>query len=349
MVVEPTSPAEPWSAVVTQMDVARKAGVSRRTVSNVVTDFPYVSTEVRERVQRAIAELGYVPDRAAQRMRTGRSGVIALLVPEVGVGYFGEMGDLIIEAAAARGMGTIVGQTRGSRIRELQEIDRVLALQPDGLILSPLGLTPEDLVAVRNRCPVSLIGEHFLGSGEPAVAIDNFAAARELVSHLLSTGRRRIAFLGVTDDVPRFMSLRHDGYLAALRDGGAEPAGDVRTEAHEYIDGFTSGTRLAARIRAGAEIDAVFCITDELAIGLIRALHDGGLSVPGDVAVAGFDDIPEGRYATPRLTTVAPDKEEIARRALGALLDEASPTGPIQYRLSIRESTAGQRRMGTTA
>ena len=89
--------------MVTQMDVARRAGVSRRTVSNVVTDFPYVKTEVRERVQRAIVELGYVPNRAAQRLRTGHSGVIALLVPEVGVGYFGEIGNLIIEAAAARG------------------------------------------------------------------------------------------------------------------------------------------------------------------------------------------------------------------------------------------------------
>jgi LacI family repressor for deo operon, udp, cdd, tsx, nupC, and nupG len=328
--------------VVTQVDVARRAGVSRRTVSNVVTDFPYVKSEVRERVQRAIAELGYVPNRAAQRLRTGRSGVIALLVPEVGVGYFGEMGDLIIEAAAARGMGTIVAQTRGSRARELQEIERVLALQPDGLILSPLGLTAEDLASIQARCPVSLIGEHFIGGAESAVAIDNVGAARELVSHLLSLGRRHIAFLGVTDDVPRFMSLRRDGYLAALHDFGVEPAGDVRTDAYEFIDGFTSGTRLAERIRDGAGIDAVFCVTDELAIGVIRALHDAGLHVPGDVAVAGFDDIAEGRYSTPRLTTISPDKQQIAHRALEALLSGESSSGAIEHRLSIRESTVGQ-------
>ncbi|WP_457100775.1 LacI family DNA-binding transcriptional regulator [Microbacterium sp. P5_E9] len=327
--------------MVTQMDVARRAGVSRRTVSNVVTDFPYVKTEVRERVQRAIVELGYVPNRAAQRLRTGRSGVIALLVPEVGVGYFGEIGNLIIEAAAARGVGTIVAQTRGSRTRELQEIERVLALQPDGLILSPLGLTAEDLESIQTRCPVSLIGEHFLGSADSAVAIDNVSAARELVSHLLSLGRRNIAFLGMTDDAPRFMSLRHDGYVAALQEFGVEPAGDIRTDAYEFIDGFTSGTLLAERIRAGAEIDAVFCVTDELAIGVIRALHDAGLHVPGDVAVAGFDDIAEGRYSTPRLTTVSPDKEQIARRALAVLLDGPAPASAIEYRLSIRESSAG--------
>lgn len=323
------------------MDVARRAGVSRRTVSNVVTDFPYVKSEVRDRVQRAIVELGYVPNRAAQQLRTGRSGVIALLVPEVGVGYFGEIGNLIIEAAAARGVGTIVAQTRGSRTRELQEMERVLALQPDGLILSPLGLTAEDLESIQTRCPVSLIGEHFLGSADSAVAIDNVSAARELVSHLLSLGRRNIAFLGMTDDDPRFMSLRHDGYVAALKDFGAEPAGDIRTDAYEFIDGFTSGSLLAERIRSGTQIDAVFCVTDELAIGVIRALHDAGLHVPGDVAVAGFDDIAEGRYSTPRLTTVSPDKEQIARRALAVLLDGPAPAGAIAYRLSIRESSAG--------
>jgi len=234
-------------------------------------------------------------------------------------------------------------QTRGSRTRELQEIERVLALQPDGLILSPLGLSAEDLESIRARCPVSLIGEHFLGSAESAVAIDNVGAARELVSHLLSLGRRHIAILGVTDDVPRFMGLRRDGYLAARQEFGVEPAGDIRTDAYEYVDGFTSGSHLADRIRAGAAIDAVFCVTDGLAIGVIRALHDAGMHVPDDVAVAGFDDIAEGRYSTPRLTTISPDKQQIAHRALEALLGGESPSGAIEHRLSIRESTVGRR------
>ena len=327
--------------MVTQLDVARRAGVSRRTVSNVVTDFPYVREEVRVRVQRAIEELGYIPNRAAQRLRTGRSGLIALLVPELGVGYFGELGNLIVEAAAARGVGTIVAQTRGSRARELQEIERMLALQPDGLILSPLGLTPDDLAAIDARCRVALIGEHFVGRAGSAVAIDNHAASYEVVSHLISIGRRRVAFLGVTDDAPRFMSLRRDGCLAALRDAGLEQARDVPTDAYEFRDGFESGVRLAEEIRGGAAIDAVFCVTDELAIGLMRALHDAGLRVPQDVAVAGFDDIEEGRYSTPRLTTVSPDKRQIAERALGALLDDDAAAEPVEYQLQIRESTSG--------
>src|SRR5690606_19277763 len=131
--------------MVTQQDVADRAGVGRRTVSHVVTGFRYVNAEVRERVLRAIDELGYVPNRAAQQLRTGRSGVIALTVPEIGVGYFGELGTLIIEEAAARGIGTVVAQTRGSRARELTELERLLALQPDGVIMSPLGLTAADV------------------------------------------------------------------------------------------------------------------------------------------------------------------------------------------------------------
>src|SRR5690606_34339528 len=144
-------------------------------------------------------------------LRTGRSGVIALTVPEIGVGYFGELGTLIIEEAAARGIGTIVAQTRGSRSRELAEFERLLALQPDGVITSPLGLTAADVAGLAARVPVALIGEHFVGAGAATdaetaagvadaavagplhpVAIDNALAASEVVAHLVGLGRRRI-------------------------------------------------------------------------------------------------------------------------------------------------------------
>src|SRR5690606_40487186 len=158
-------------AVVTQQEVADRAGVGRRTVSHVITGFPHVSAEARARVLRAIDELGYVPNRAAQQLRTGRSGVIALTVPEIGVGYFGELGTLIVEEAASRGLGTVVAQTRGVRDRELTELERILALQPDGVIMSPLGLTPADLADLAARVPVALIGEHLLGVAADAPGV----------------------------------------------------------------------------------------------------------------------------------------------------------------------------------
>lgn len=327
--------------MVTQLDVARRAGVGRRTVSNVVTGFPYVSKDVRERVLQAIDELGYVPNRAAQRLRTGRSGFIALLVPEVGVGYFGEISNLIVEEAAGRGLGTVVAQTRGSRDRELNEIERILAVQPDGLIVSPLGLSEEDLSSLQERCPVALIGEHLVDTSVRPAVIDNERAAFDVVSHLLSTGRREIAFVGITADAPRFTTLRREGYRRALRAAGRKATHEFPTAGFDYDDGARAGAKLVERNASRGRIDAVFCATDGLAIGVLRALHDAGLRVPADIAVAGFDDIAESRFVNPRLTTVAPDKAEIARRAVAAILDDVPIDGPVEFRLEVRESTVG--------
>lgn len=331
--------------MVTQQHVADRAGVGRRTVSHVITGFPHVSADARERVLRAIDELGYVPNRAAQQLRTGRSGVIALMVPEIGVGYFGELGTLIVEEAATRGLGTVVAQTRGARERELTEFERILALQPDGVIMSPLGLNADDLASIVARVPVALIGEHFVGDGATTgavlpIAIDNAAAASEMVEHLAALGRRRIAFLGTPGDGPRFNALRRAGARAALERARLEPRADVEVRDFTWEEGYRAGVEIARRVDGG-EVDAVFCVTDEVAIGVMRALHDAGLRIPDDVAVAGFDDIPEGRFANPRLTTVSPDKAEIARRAIAAVLGEEPAAGSVAHRLEPRESTLG--------
>ncbi|MGN6271955.1 MAG: LacI family DNA-binding transcriptional regulator [Protaetiibacter sp.] len=331
--------------MVTQQDVAERAGVGRRTVSHVITGFPHVSADARRRVLQAIDELGYVPNRAAQQLRTGRSGVIALTVPEIGVGYFGELATLVVEDAAARGLGTVVAQTRGIRERELAELERILALQPDGVIMSPLGLTADDLRSIVARVPVALIGEHFVGrAGDgavPPIAIDNAVAAASIAGHLVELGRRRVAFLGMPGGGPRFNELRRTGARDALARAGLAPLVDVELADFTWEHGYRAGTEVAARVRAG-EADAVFCVTDEVAIGVIRALHDAGLRVPDDVAVAGFDDIPEGRFAIPRLTTVAPDKAEIARRAVATVLGEAPAAHAVPHRLEPRESTLGR-------
>ena len=322
--------------MVTQSDVAQLAGVSRRTVSYVVTGFAYVSEDARARVTAAIDALGYVPNRAAQRLRTGKSGLVALLVPEIGTGYFGEVAKLVVEEAALRGLGTVVAQTGGQRAQELQALDRILALQPDSVIISPLGLTVDDIAHIRTRCPVALIGEHFVGE-EETCAIDNEVAAAAMVTHLVDSGRQHIAVVGMTAPPPRFAVLRRDGYQHALDAAGLTPH-EFATDGFDHADGYRAGETIAAAIRAGVASDALFCGTDGIALGATRALHDAGLRAPEDVAVAGFDDIVEGRYANPRLSTVAPDKRQIARRALAAALHDTPPELP-RFELAIREST----------
>jgi DNA-binding LacI/PurR family transcriptional regulator len=253
--------------VVTQQEVADRAGVGRRTVSHVITGFPHVSAEARARVLRAIDELGYVPNRAAQQLRTGRSGVIALTVPEIGVGYFGELGTLIVEEAASRGLGTVVAQTRGVRDRELTELERILALQPDGVIMSPLGLTSDDLASISARAPVALIGEHFVGraGGVAPIAIDNVAAASEVVEHLVHLGRRRVAFLGMPGDGPRFNSLRRRGARAALERAGLAAAADVEVDDVTWEHGYRAGAELAERVR-GSELTSSAILVDRVPV-----------------------------------------------------------------------------------
>src|SRR5690606_22572780 len=150
-----------------------------------------------------------------------------------------------------------------------------------------------------------LIGEHFVDSPFPSIAIDNVQAAADVVAHLIERGGNRIAFLGMPSNSPRFNVLRRAGYLRAVEEAGLTPILEIEVSDFTYLDGHGAGERLIQRIGAGERIDAIFCVTDEVAIGVIRALHDAGLRVPQDVAVAGFDDIIEGRYSSPRLTTAA--------------------------------------------
>lgn len=329
------------SGVVTQLDVARHAGVGRRTVSHVVTGFPHVSNDVRERVLRSIEVLGYVPNRAARQLRTGRSGVIALMVPELGVGYFGELGNLIIEEVATRGLGTVVAQTRGSRTRELAEMERIIALQPEGLIVSPLGLTKKDLESLTSRTRLAVIGEHFVDSDEGSIAVDNVSASREMVEHLLNSGRRHIVFVGAAGVEPQFNRMRREGYSQAMENAGLDANLDIQIDGFTADDGYVCGDQVARSVATGTPIDAVYCVTDEVALGFIRALHDARIRVPDDIAVAAFDDIVEGRFSTPRLTTVAPDKAAIAHLAVNSVLGGSTTPSPVKYSLKLRESTEG--------
>lgn len=328
--------------MVTQLDVARHAGVGRRTVSHVVTGFPHVSQDVRERVLRSIEELGYVPNRVARQLRTGRSGVIALMVPELGVGYFGGLGNLIIEEAATRGLGTVVAQTRGSRTREIEEIERIIALQPEGLIVSPLGLTKADLEELTSRTKVAVIGEHFIDSDGSVIAVDNVSASREMVEHLLNLGRNNVVFVGAASlSETRFSRMRREGYAQAMESVGLEPVLDFQIDGFTAEDGYACGERVARSIALGRPIDALYCVTDEVALGVIRALHDAHIRVPGDIAVAAFDDIAESSFSTPRLTTVAPDKVAIAHLAVDSALGARTSSFRVNYSLKLRESTEG--------
>lgn len=331
-------------------DVAALAGVSQRTVSNVVTGYVHVRPETRERVQRALDQLKYRPHASARSLRQGRTGIIALAVPYIAAPYFAELADLIQQSAAARKLTLLMDQTGADRARELLVLDGYRTHVIDGLIFSPMAITAHDLGQQDlDTQPTVLLGERIRGGPLVNIAIDNVAASREAVHHLLDSGRRRIAVVGadVTTNHVGAAEGRLKGYHLAHQEAGLEAAPELSLTTHGWVlaSGYAAVTSL---LRQGIEVDALFCVNDLLALGAIRALTDHGLVVPRDVSVLGWDDIEEATYSTPSLTSVAPDKAAIAEAAVDRLCRQINGEPGIaeevvcDYKLIVRESTTRQ-------
>ena len=331
-------------------DVAKLAGVSVKTVSNVVNDYVHVTEGTRERVQRAIEELNYRPNPAARSLRKRRSGLIGLAVPELGIPYFSELAGLIIDAAAEQSWTVLIDQTDGVAERELLVSEGIRSHLLDGLIFSPLAMGAEQLALRQDDTPLVLLGERVFDGPADHVAIDNVAAARDATAHLVSLGRRRIAAIGDQRHVPagRTAHLRLEGYRQALTGAGLRYDEELVLPTDDYhrSDGAESMARL---LELPEPPDAVLCFADLLALGALRTLLAAGRQVPGDVALVGFDDIEDSRFSTPTLTTIRPDKQQIARLAVSFLLSRIAdgldtPPREVQARhdLVVRESTAGR-------
>jgi DNA-binding LacI/PurR family transcriptional regulator len=328
-------------------DVALVAGVSVKTVSNVVNDFPHVRPATRAKVQEALDQLGYRPNLTARSLRSGRTGVIALAVPALDAPYFSELASQVVRAAIEHDWTVLVEETGGDRGREREAAAGLRGQLIDGVLLSPLALRVSDLAGSTGP-PLVLLGER-LGSG-PAdhVAVDNEEAARTLTEHLLNRGRTRIGVVGAQrPGLGHTARLRIRGYRAALAAAGLAYDPDLVVQVAEWRrqDGAAGARRLLHRPDPP---DAIFCLNDLLAIGAVRTLVDAGVRVPDDIAVVGFDDIEEGRFSVPTLTTVAPDKPAIARHGVELLarrLQQDAPTAAeeitVAHTLQIRESSGG--------
>ncbi len=329
-------------------DVAARAGVSARTVSNVVNGSARVAAQTRQRVQEAIDELGYRPNLAARSLRAGRTGIIGLAIPELHSPYFGELAGLLVDEARRRSWTVIIEQTRGNAEFERRLLTGDSGRVMDGLIISPWALSADELTATAHTSlPIVLLGERSARGKADHVAVDSVTAADEAVSHLLGLGRRRIAAIGLQPHLRNGTAQqRAEGYRRALRRAGIPP----RPEWERSVTSLhrEDGARAMADLLDGDTApDAVFAFSDELALGAMHVAHLRGVRIPEQLAVVGFDDVEDGRYSHPALTTVSPDKQQIAQRALQCLADRIySPhndvpaaTLTIAHRLLVRGST----------
>ena len=323
-------------------DVAARAGVSHQTVSRVVNGHHSVAPGTRERVERAIAELGYRPNIAARALVTGSTRTLGLVT--INISQYGPAQTMLGLEQAARAAGyalsvTILDEATAGAMREA--VDNFVAQSVDAVVaLSTYDDAAEALAAI--DAPVPLVAVQ-VGGGEdrPAVGVDQESGARMATRHLLELGHRTVHHVTGPADSKEARD-RVEGWRAELIAAGA-PIPVCLHGDWTPSSGYEAGRRLAARKRAGEDVTAVFLANDQMALGLLAALHEEGLEAPWDVSVVGFDDLPEAPYLTPPLTTVRQDFAELGRRAvelvLARLAGRELHQDPVPASLLVRSST----------
>lgn len=306
---------------VTMRAVAERAGVSTKTVSNVVNGTGAFTAETETRVRAAIQELGYRINPFARGLRSRRTGTVALSLPNLYQPFYAELAEEVIRAEEIQGLKVVLETTRGDAQRERAVLTGSRRELVDGLIYVPHALAPGECVSLPVAQPTVVLGElpaEAADRGIDQVEIADVEGAWAAVAHLLAQGRRRIAAIGERTDWPAG-AHRLRGYRQALADAGV-PYDESLVIAVDNADLWASGVGAATRLlRTRVRFDALFCCNDVMAIGALSVLERSGIVVPDDIALAGFDDIEAARYASPPLTTVDPQTQALARTAVSLL------------------------------
>jgi DNA-binding LacI/PurR family transcriptional regulator len=320
-------------------DVAAWAGLSHQTVSRVLNDHPSVRPQTRDRVLAAIAELGYRRNTAARALVTRRSGTIGVMT--TGSPYFGPSNTLIAVEEGAREYGYFVSVATLALFDQesvSRAVEHFLSQSVEGVIvIAPHAEVRDALAPYVNEVPLVTIAAGFAeGLGVHTMSVDQALGARLATRHLLDLGHRTVTHLAGPQDWLDARA-RVEGWRAELQEAGA--AGELIQGDWSADCGYLVGQELARR---GAPA-AVFAANDELALGLLRAFHEAGISVPGDVSVVGFDDIMGSAHFIPPLTTVRQDFTALGRRCLemlrSAMANEALDHTPVVPHLVVRASS----------
>jgi len=286
-------------------DVAKLAGVSAQTVSRVSTGADVVRPATRERVLRAMQQLGYTPNRAARALRNGTYGAIGVVAHRFGRTGEALTTEAVVRAAEAEDYAVTLLTVRDPATKDWEPAAHRLPHQAiDGLIIIRAERATADTLALPQGMPVAVSDSRFSGH-YPAVVADQVQGSRDATQHLLELGHRTVHHLaGPEDSWPA--GVRAAAWQRCLEDAGIRPPklwrGDWSAE---------SGYLVGRQIALDRSITAVFSANDDMSFGLLRALHEAGLRVPQDVSVVGFDDIALSEFSPPPLTTVRQDFDQI--------------------------------------
>ncbi|HEY0239300.1 MAG TPA: LacI family DNA-binding transcriptional regulator [Friedmanniella sp.] len=319
----------PGRRAVTRDDVARQAGVSSAVVSYVVNNGPKpVAPTTAARVRDAIELLDYRPNPSAKALRKGRTDIVGLVLADADNPFYTEYASAIGAEAYQRGRALMIATARHDLESETRLVDDLLGRQVDGIIAASVSHQPEESFLRSYRLPpIVLLDAQRAVPGFAGVGLDGAQGARLAVEHLVGVhGHRRIG-IALGDAAHDGGDPRETGWRQALHDAGL-PAGPVARVAWTREGGYEAGRLL---LESPEPPTAVFACSDLLAVGLLRAGHERGLALPGDLAVVSFDGTKEAEYSWPPLTVVAQPIAEMARVAVSLALDPARPTPYTQF------------------
>lgn len=323
-------------------DVAQMAGVSRQTVSRAINDKGEISPATKERVLKAIEQLGYRPNRLAQGMVTQRTFTIGLILSNIANPFFPEITHGVQDAAQAKEYNVFLCNTDDNAIREMQELQSLAARGVDGIILFSHQASDADLVAFANTYrPIVVINRVIEHPNVSVMMVKNYYGGQLAADYFIDQGHTQLGML--TNDIPSGSQVRRvRGFRERIQERGLTLPDDRLITAPASLE----GGRLAAHqlLDDHAETSAIFTYNDLMALGAIRACGERGLRIPDDVAIIGFDDISFAAMATPSLSSVRVDKYALGQKAMArlvAMIDAPETNFPLEeinVELILRES-----------
>jgi len=300
-------------------DVAREAGVSTASVSRVLNRAPHVSSQLRARVEAAVDKLGYVPHGSARALASRRIGAIGVLVPTLDNSIFSTGINRLEQRLKHHDYRLLIATYRYDLDDELEALHTLIQQGVDGLVLIGHDHRPSALTTLKRRQLPFLTCWHGIDDADwPTIGFDNIAPARALAEHLLLLGHRRLAVISAPIESNDRARSRMQGFLQAAEQAGCQiPAEYIITVNYGIAEGFEA---LEALMRLDKPPTAILCGNDTLAFGVMLAAQRAGIRMPEDLSVTGFDDLPQARFMTPALTTVAVPATNIGYQVADALV-----------------------------
>lgn len=325
----------------TMKDVAMRAGVTQPTVSHVINGTASISKEVCDRVNKVIEELGYIPNAFAKGLKTNKTNIVGLIIPDISNGYYANIAKILEKSLTKKGYASFLACTNYSEKAEEKCIENFLRYNADAVIIAYQFSHEKSLEKLKNEGKPFVLMQDEEMLNDYCVNTDDFFGGYTAAAHLLSTGRKKIAFAGEPFNL-KAIENRYLGFKKALEEKEAGRKDNVFV-VDDAADKFSCGLILGEKI-ADSDFDGVFCTSDVIALGVIRALHEKKIKVPDDVAVVGYDDIPVAKLTTPGLTTITQPSEKMANLCVENVIklingEEVGKTAVLKPKLTIRETT----------